>query len=310
MIVTVTLTPALDKTVVIPAFEVGKVNRIVSIRQDPGGKGINVSKVLKVLGTESVATGILGGNTGAWIESEIEKLGIGHDFVHTEAQTRTNLKVIDNERHTNTDINEPGEPVTDAVYEAVFRKIMDNAKAGDMVVFSGKAPKGAPDDIFGSYIRRLRDAGIRSCLDADAELLIHGVEAIPEMIKPNDVELARLTGRAANTLSEIADSARELNSRGIRTVVVSLGSEGAIFARDGAVLHAEGLMVPVGSTVGAGDSMMAAFCHGEHTGMPFEDVCRLSVAVSAAEVMQSGTQPPTLTEIETLLPKVRISGIA
>ncbi len=122
MIVTVTLTPALDKTVIIPDFAVNQVNRITEMRLDAGGKGINVSKVLQVLQTKSVATGILGGTTGRWIESQLQEAGIRVHFAHVDKDTRTNLKVIDDHLHTNTDINEPGEPVGQEVLLEVYQK--------------------------------------------------------------------------------------------------------------------------------------------------------------------------------------------
>ena len=122
MIVTVTLTPALDKTVILPDFRVDEVNRIQSIRLDAGGKGINVSKGLRALGVDSLATGILGGDTGRYIEKSLHETGISCDFVWTERDTRTNLKVVDPVRHTNTDINEPGAPVDEETLETVYRK--------------------------------------------------------------------------------------------------------------------------------------------------------------------------------------------
>ena len=129
------------------------------------------------------------------------------------------------------------------------------------------------------------------------------------MIKPNDEELSRLTGRSFESPAEIAEAALSLCGSGIHTVAVSLGADGALFARDGTVLRGAGLSVPVGSTVGAGDAMMAAFCCGDALGRSFEDTCRLSLAVSAAAVMQSGTQPPDPSDIAALLPRVRLSRI-
>ncbi|MBQ8092829.1 MAG: 1-phosphofructokinase [Clostridia bacterium] len=306
MIATVTLSPALDKTVVIPAFTVGKVNRIRNIRLDAGGKGINVSKVLKMLGTDSIATGVLGGNTGTWIERELERYDIGSDFVHIDSETRTNLKIIDDILHTNTDINEPGAAVNAEIIEAVYQKIVQNTVSGDIAVFAGKAPEGVPSSVFGDLIQRLKVRGIHCYLDADAELLIHGAAALPDMVKPNEEELARLTGHELHSVEDIIRAALHLNDSGIRTVVVSLGAHGAIFVRDQKMYHAPGMNVPVSSTVGAGDSMMAAFCHGDSHGLSFEETCRLSIAVSAAEVMQSGTQPPAYDTVFQLLPQVKL----
>ncbi|MBR1607483.1 MAG: 1-phosphofructokinase, partial [Clostridia bacterium] len=147
MIITVTLTPALDKTVVLPSFRVDQVNRIESLRLDPGGKGINVSKVLDALGTRSLATGILGGGTGRYIEKSLKDMGIACDFVWVEQETRTNLKVVDPVEHTNTDINEPGAPVSPQTLEAVFEKVKAAAGPGDIVVLAGKAPAGAGDGV-------------------------------------------------------------------------------------------------------------------------------------------------------------------
>ena len=310
MIFTVTLTPALDKTVVIPGFSVGKVNRIKSMRLDAGGKGINVSKVLKTLGMESAATGILGGSTGAYIREQLQAMGIESDFVTVAENTRTNLKVIDDERRTNTDINEPGAPVSPETTAAVLEKLLARVRPGDRVVLAGKAPQGTPDTIFRDWIVRLKAAGAAVYLDADAGLLVQGASACPDMIKPNDEELSRLTGASFDGLPAIAEAARALNRQGIRTVAVSLGGDGALFARDGRVLRAPGLRVPVGSTVGAGDSMMAAFCFGDERGDSFEETCRRSIAVSAAAVMQSGTQPPDPADIAALLEQVQLEEMA
>ena len=309
MIYTVTLTPALDKTVVIPDFTVDRVNRIRTIRLDPGGKGINVSKVLKVLGMESVAAGILGGGTGRFILDRLDEMRIAHDFVTVAEETRTNLKVIDDVRNTHTDINEPGAPADASVLARVLSGLLHSVCPGDRVVLAGKAPAGAPDTLFGAWILALKERGALPYLDADAGLLIHGAAARPEMVKPNGEELTRLTGRSFESPDAIARAALALCESGIHTVAVSLGADGALFARDGAVFRGYGLRVPVGSTVGAGDAMMAAFCCGDERNLSFEETCRLSLAVSAAAVMQSGTQPPQQAEVDTLLPQVQLKRI-
>lgn len=152
--------------------------------------------------------------------------------------------------------------------------------------------------------------GVQVLLDADAGLLIEGVKAHPALIKPNDEELSRLTGRSFAGIPDMARAALELVAGGIETVVVSLGGEGALFARNGRVLRGHGLKVPVLSTVGAGDSMMAAMCYGAASGQPFEKTCVAAMAVSAASVMCSGTQAASPESIQSLLAKVRMEEIS
>lgn len=306
MIITVTLTPALDKTAVIPGFALGKVNRIASMRVDAGGKGINVSKTLAVLGEKSLATGILGGANGETIRESLEQSGIANDFVFVAANTRTNLKVVDPLGQTHTDVNEPGEPVDGDTLEAVLRRVEDKAQPGDLVVLAGKAPQGTPDTLFGDWTLRLKAKGVLVYLDADGGLLIEGAKACPALIKPNDEELARLCGHSFTTPAEMARAAQDLVQGGIGTVVVSLGSAGALFVQGEEVLRGYGLHVPVASTVGAGDSMMAAMCLGAVRDMGFFETCRLALAVSAATVMRPGTQPAQWAEVENLLPQVRL----
>lgn len=309
MIVTITLTPALDKTVTLPGFAVDKVNRVQSMRLDAGGKGINVSKVLKALGTDSVATGIVGGSTGRFIQNSLEQDGIACDFTHVEQDTRTNLKVIDPVNHTNTDINEAGAPVSEETLEDVFSRACAHLGKDDIVVLAGKAPQGTSDTIFADWTRRFREKGVKVYMDADAALLIAGAAACPALIKPNDEELSRLMGRSFSGMDDLLAAARELVSRGIETVVVSLGGDGALFVTKDQALRGKGLKVPVQSTVGAGDSMMATLCHGAATGMSFEDTCRLAMAVSAATVMCSGTQAASMDTVQELLPKVEIVSL-
>ena len=309
MIVTITLTPALDKTVTLPGFAVDKVNRVQSMRLDAGGKGINVSKVLKALGTDSVACGILGGGTGRFIQNSLTEAGIACDFAQVPQDTRTNLKVIDPVNHTNTDINEAGAPVSEETLEEVFDRAAAHLHKDDIVVLAGKAPQGTADTIFADWTKRFRELGVKVYMDADAALLIAGAAAKPALIKPNDEELSRLMGRKFAGIDEMAAAARELVAGGIETVVVSLGGDGALFVRKDQTLRGKGLKVPVLSTVGAGDSMMATLCHGVETGMSFIDTCRLAMAVSAATVMCSGTQAASMDTVRELLPKVEIETL-
>lgn len=305
MIYTVTLNPALDKTVEIPSLTVDAVNRITSMRTDPGGKGINVSKVIQKLGGASVAAGILGGDTGRAILSALTEMGLTTLFHFVEGETRTNMKIIDPDNHTNTDINEPGVTVSEEILEKLLEELLAKVTKEDIVVISGSMPKGSPKDTYYTWTKAFREKGAKVILDADGDLLKAGLKASPYLIKPNNHELGALTGRALEAPEEIAETAAELMKEyGIGKVVVSMGGDGAVYVTKDKTIYAEGLKVPVGSTVGAGDSVVAALAVSEEEGKTLEETVRLSTAVGAANVMCSGTQAAEYEVVETLLPKV------
>ena len=310
MILTVTLTPALDKTVTIPGFALDRVNRVQEMRLDAGGKGINVSKSLRALGADSVAAGILGGGTGRFIREQLETAGIRCAFTEAPAETRTNLKIVDPQGGTHTDVNEAGAPVAPEVLARVLAQVEALTSPGDLVVLAGKAPPSAPEDLFARWCRQLKAKGVQVYLDADGALLREGVRACPTLIKPNDEELGRLVGHALDTPEALACAARELVAQGIPEVVVSMGGDGALFVTKDQVLRGHGLKVPVLSTVGAGDSMMAAMCLGAAQGLPWLERCRLAMAVSAATVSCPGTQPASREQVEALLPRVQLEEMS
>ena len=305
MIYTVTLNPALDKTVEIPSLTVDSVNRITAMRTDPGGKGINVSKVIDKLGGKSIATGILGGDTGRAIQSALEAMGLETDFRFVDGETRTNLKIIDPVNHTNTDINEPGVTVSEAILGDLLKELTGKLTEKDIVVLSGSLPKGAPKDTYGTWVKACRDTGAKVILDADGDLLAAGLEAAPYMIKPNNHEISRLMGKTLKTPEELEQAAKELMDQyDIGKIVVSMGGDGALYVTKDGTIYAEGLKVPVGSTVGAGDSVVAALAVAEEAGMSLEETVRLSTATGAANVMCSGTQAAEYEVIKDLIPKV------
>ena len=220
MIYTVTLNPALDKTVEIPGMALDTVNRITEMRTDPGGKGINVSKVIAKLGGDSRAVGILGGESGRTLEKLLENENFTTQFRFVEGQTRTNIKIIDRVGHTNTDINEPGLTVTDADLDALLNDLLAEVHAGDIVVLAGSLPKGAPQDTYRVWTSACKKAGARVFLDADGALLAEGLKAAPYLIKPNDDELSRLAGKKLETIEELTAEGQKLLESGIERVVI------------------------------------------------------------------------------------------
>ncbi len=307
MIFTVTLNPALDKTAQAPNFKLDAVTRITELRQDPGGKGINVSKVIKQLGGESVAWAVLGGNTGRGIKASLEEMGISCRAFEVEGETRTNLKVVDPVDDTHTDINEPGPVVTDAMLDDMLAQLVAEISEGDIVVLAGSIARGASDDTYEKWVKACREAGAKVFLDADGDKLVAGIKGNPFLIKPNEIELGNMLGRALDTDEKVAEAARELIAQGLDNVVVSMGGAGAMFVSADRVVKGGSVKVPVGSTVGAGDSVVAALAFAEEKGMSLEDKVKLSMATGAANVMQSGTQAAPRDLVDSLIEKVTVT---
>lgn len=309
MVFTVTLNPAIDKTVVIPGFQPGKVNRIQSLRADAGGKGINVSKCLKQLSVESVAAGIFAGSAGDTLLAMLDETGISTLSVSVAGQSRTNTKIIDPEQKLNTDINEPGPQVPAQSLTLLRDEIGRRITPGDAVVLSGSLPAGAPDTLYRDWIACFRDLGAKVFLDADGAALVQGVQASPWLVKPNDAELSRLVGRNLETREDLRKAGEALLKTGIREVVISLGGEGALFLSEETKFQAKALKVPVQSTVGAGDSMVAAMVCGYVNQLPRENVIRLAVAMGAASCMCDGSQAPDGALVHRLAEQVEIAPL-
>ncbi len=225
MIITVTLNPALDKTIEIDEFKIDSVNRIVSTRVDAGGKGINVSKVIKELQQKSIALGFLGGSSGSKIKNYLDNLNINNNFLTVKGETRTNIKIIDKVNNTHTDINENGPDLIEEDIINIKEKIMEYCKADSIVVLSGSVPSGVDISIYGEIIKDVKNKGGKVILDAEGELLMQGIKAGPYMVKPNIDELEKAFGESINSEEEVIQTAREILEYGVKYVVISQGSE-------------------------------------------------------------------------------------
>ena len=306
MIYTVTLNPAIDKTVVIENFSAGMVNRVTSVREDAGGKGINVSKCLKKLGQDSVAAMILAGDTGRRLEKMLGVLEIPVLPVWAAGENRTNLKIIDPVKKENTDINEPGPVVTQELLQNLREALREQVKQGDILVLSGSLPAGVDRSLYEQWTAYFREKGVCVYLDADGEPMRRGMKSLPYLIKPNNDELAALVEKPALSQEEMIAEGKRLLGTGIAEIVISLGGDGALFISADGCWKAEGLDVPVKSTVGAGDSVVAAMAFGQVRNLPREAKIKLAVAMGAASVMQSGTQPPEAQLVWELAQQVKI----
>lgn len=304
MIYTVTLNPAIDKTAEIPGFREGQVNRIRTVREDAGGKGINVSKCLKGLGTASVAAVVLAGEAGEQLAKLMEQEELAVLSVQAQGQTRTNLKIVDSVSGQNTDINEPGPSVGESVLQQLLESICSQLQPGDIVVLSGSLPKGAPADTYRRWTEHFRSLGAKVILDADGDCMAEGVKAVPCMVKPNETELASLLGQPMEREEQLLAGGKELLAMGISNVVISLGGKGALFLWEDETYRAHSLSVPVRSTVGAGDSVVAAMAYAMEKDLPRQERIALAMATGAASVMQSGTQAPDMDTVKNLTKQV------
>jgi 1-phosphofructokinase len=309
MIVTVTLNPAVDKTVEIKDLKVGDVNRVSSVRLDAAGKGINVSKVIKTLGGESRAIGILAGNTGDFIKKQLDELGIQNEFITVRGETRTNIKVVDIEKQITTEINESGPFIPDDEMEIIKDKIIKSIPENSVAVFSGSAPRNVNKDIYRELIIEAKKKGVKCILDASKELLREGIEAGPYLIKPNIHELEEIFGVTLGSYKSVIKCIDRFFQYGIENVVVSLGKDGSLFITKDKAIHIKGMKVDVKSTVGAGDSMVAALAFAIEKELTLEDTIRLMSATSTASVMTEGTQPGDIEIINQLKSKIQYEFI-
>ncbi|MBQ4558937.1 MAG: 1-phosphofructokinase [Tyzzerella sp.] len=306
MIVTVTMNPAIDKTVSLETFVHGGLNRVKHILVDAGGKGINVSKTIKALGGDSIATGFIGGNNGVAIVDMLEREQINAEFVTVGGETRINTKIAEADG-TVTELNEAGPEISEDAQKKLEEQLMQYAKEGTWFVLSGSVPAGVPKSIYGDIIRKVHEKGAKVFLDADGELFTQSLAAKPDVIKPNRIELEKyIDADHSLTEEELLCVGNDLLGQGIETVIISLGHEGALFLKRNQVIKCPAISAPVHSTVGAGDALVAAFTYGMDQGEDFETCTKLGIATSAGAVSTDGTKPPTRQMVDTLLQHVRI----
>jgi len=232
MIVTVTLNPAIDHTLVLPKFVAGDTIRVKSVRSDPGGKGINVSRVIHELGGESLAMGFAPGGLGRYIEQTLNAQGIACDFLLTRGEVRTNITILDESRHMNTILSDPG-PETDPRYVNELKtRLRKRLRPGDWLVVAGSIPPPLDAGVYTDLIEEATAIGAHTVLDSDGAALAAGAAAHPEMLKGNRRELERLLGRHLDDEESTLDGARQVHDAGVNQVVVTRGREGSLAVAD------------------------------------------------------------------------------
>ncbi|MDH7481570.1 MAG: 1-phosphofructokinase [Armatimonadota bacterium] len=309
MIITLTLNPAVDQTLLVPEVRLGETNRVRATDIDPGGKGLNVARMLKRLGRPAVTIALVGGPTGHYIRHRLEHEGVETDLVEIRGTTRINISILDESSGIQTNFNQEGAEIDPTDLLAVEAKIAGWLQEMDVMAMGGSLPPGAPSDTYARLIRWINESGIRTALDSSGEALREGIKAQPYLIKPNIREAQDLLGRTLTTDEDVIAAAEELRSRGISVVVISMGKRGAIAVDEKGVWKAISPNVKVGSTIGAGDSMMAGLVIGiaEHMSLP--DSLALGTAAATATVMNERTELGTPDQVQELLPLIRVEKI-
>ena len=306
MIVTVTMNPAIDKTIELGALRRGGVNRIQKTQCDAGGKGVNVSKTLKALGKDSVACGFLAGSAGAFIERALEAGGIACDFVYTDGETRTNTKLIEADGSL-TELNETGPDIPREKLQELMDRLEAYAREGTLFVLSGSVPASVGQDIYAKIIRMAHQRGAAVLADASGELLAQAAAEGPDILKPNLEELRQflrikkgVPEKRELSEAELLEAVRFLSAGGTREVVLTMGDQGALFFLEGRFWRCPALPVKACSALGAGDAAAAAAACAWEKGLGPEETARLCMAVSAAAVEMPGSRPPLPETVEAL----------
>jgi 1-phosphofructokinase len=304
-VVTITLNPAIDRTVTISNFTSGAVNRVESVRSHPGGKGVNVASALADHGHGVAVTGFLGrSNAGAFEELFSEKKIADH-FVRIAGQTRIGIKITDPVRAETTDINFPG-PAPASEELSMLRWQIATLEA-EWFVVAGSLPPGVDSKIYRDIIAGLRQSGRKVLLDTSGEPFSLALEARPTVVKPNIHEFEAFVGHPLNNEQEVVAAARILIDRGIELVVISMGKEGACFITATESVMARPPEVEVKSTVGAGDAMVAGILSGQLEKLSLGECARLATAFSIDSLSRLESGLGSRSAIESAMQKVTLA---
>jgi 6-phosphofructokinase 2 len=309
MIATVTLNPSLDKTVTVEELVVDEANRWTSLRRDPGGKGINVSRVIHELGGETIAYGFIGGFDGEALKHLLRQHGVPFDFTPIKGEIRSNFIITDSKTRRQTRIDAPGPNISRDELRKLIDKITRIKSKPDFLVLAGSVPPGVPADIYRQLIEKAKESGIKTVLDSDNKWLKEGIKAKPNVIKPNVHEAEELLEVQLRDELAIIEAVKALVSKGIEVAAISRGKDGLIVATKEKVLKVTSPQVEVRSTVGAGDSAIAGLVLKLSQGHGIEEASQWAAAAGTAATLTPGTELCRREDVERLLPQVKVERL-
>ncbi|HEX7364205.1 MAG TPA: 1-phosphofructokinase [Dehalococcoidia bacterium] len=305
MIATVTLNPSLDRTVTVQELVPDETNRWTDLRRDPGGKGINVSRVIHELGGKTIAYGFIGGIDGATLKELLKQQSVPFDFTPIKGEIRSNFIIADETSCSQTRIDAPGPQIMRHELQKLVQKVKHIGPKPDYLVLAGSVPPSVPNDIYRQLIETAKNNGIKTVLDSDGKWLKDGIKAIPNIIKPNVHEAEELLQMPLRSEIAIVEALKRLLDLGVELAVISRGKQGLIAAHGVKVIKVQPPEVEVCSKVGAGDSTIAGLVLKLSQGFDIEEACRWAVAAGTAATLTPGTQLCRREDVESILFQVK-----
>ena len=300
----------IDRTYAVDSFQLGGYHVPRRLRAAPGGKGINVARVLHTFGENVVLGGFAGGVAADFITSQIKRSGITPSFVKIAEESRLCINIVDTTTRTQTQVDEAGPLVTPSEVEALIRRWPALLDRCSLAIISGSAPRGAPFSLYHDLIQQAHAHKVPVILDARDEMLANAISARPQVIKPNFIELCNLMGTELTVPNGVVEASRELWGRGIGTVITSLGHQGAIFAsREEGIVWAVPPKIDVLSPVGSGDALVAGYAAALVHQRSFEERIRWAIAAGAANAATFGAGFCSAEQIRNISPEVTVKDL-
>ncbi|MBI4397992.1 MAG: 1-phosphofructokinase family hexose kinase [Candidatus Omnitrophica bacterium] len=310
MMTTLTVNPALDLTLEIEGLVVEDVNRVSSFSEDAGGKGINVSKVLRELGCKRLKTlAVLGGRRAERFKNILKRKGIHAASIPIHEETRINVTVFDRKNRHTTKLNQPGPRISSHESRRMIHIIEQAARMSRIFVLAGSLLPDLPSGWYGQLIQKISRAGLYTVLDADGEALRRGIGGRPWLIKPNRFEASRVLGDSLSTEDGMRKGARQLQELGASNVLISLGADGVFYSGEGGQWRGYSVPVRPNSTVGAGDSFLAGFIWRYLKDKNVGEALRMGLACGTHTAMTGAGRLCSKPQIFKLLPKMRVKRI-
>ena len=310
MITVVSLNPAIDKTYRVPSLQPGRIHRVAKVEATPGGKGINVAKVLKRLGLDVRVTGFIGGGTGEALLRGLERMVIPHRLVRIPGETRTCLNILDEAGRTQTEFLEPGPAVPKEQWEALKETVAELAEGSRVVVFSGSLPPGLPTEAYRELVFIVQSRGAKAVVDTGGAPLARALEACPFAVKPNGAEMASLFEKEEMSESERIQALKEWNRRHIPFACVTLGERGALASAEGRVYRVIPPEIEAVNPVGSGDAFAAGLAAGLDRGDGLESTLALATAPAASNALHLRAGQVDENQVASLQEQVKVTVLS